>query len=80
MAGKHFMSEFSASSAKKVLRALQRIGWREKPRISKSGSHKQLEHPNYPYEFTWAFHDKEEIGPRMLARIAKQTGLKPEDI
>jgi predicted RNA binding protein YcfA (HicA-like mRNA interferase family) len=74
------MSNWPSTSAKKVFRALQRIGWCEKPRISKSGSHKQLEHPNYPYEFTWAFHDGEEIGPRMLARIAKRTGLKPEDI
>jgi predicted RNA binding protein YcfA (HicA-like mRNA interferase family) len=28
----------------------------------------------------FAFHDNEEIGPKMLARIAKQTGLKPEDL
>ncbi|MGA8043095.1 MAG: type II toxin-antitoxin system HicA family toxin [Terracidiphilus sp.] len=63
-----------------MYRALLRIGWREKARISKSGSHKQLEHPDYPYEFTWAFHESEEIGPKMLARIAKQTGLKPEDL
>jgi predicted RNA binding protein YcfA (HicA-like mRNA interferase family) len=28
----------------------------------------------------FAFHDREEIGPRMLARIAKQTGLQPEDL
>ena len=39
-----------------------------------------MEHPDYPHEFTWAFHDKEEIGPRMLAKIAKRTGLKPEDL
>jgi hypothetical protein len=26
------------------------------------------------------FHDNEEIGPRMLARIAKATGLRPEDL
>jgi predicted RNA binding protein YcfA (HicA-like mRNA interferase family) len=74
------MSKWSSSRASKVLRALQRIGWREKLRVSKSGSHRQLENPNYPYEFTWAFHDGEEIGPSMLARIAKRTGLKPEDI
>jgi hypothetical protein len=30
--------------------------------------------------FVFAFHDREEIGPRMLARIAKRTGLKPEDL
>jgi len=28
----------------------------------------------------FAFHDNQEIGPRMLARIAKQTGLAPEDL
>jgi len=74
------MSKWPSSRASKILRALQRIGWREKPRLSASGPHKQLENPNYRYEFTWAFHDGEEIGPKMLARIAKQTGLKPEDI
>jgi hypothetical protein len=31
-------------------------------------------------DFVFAFHDREEIGPRMLARIAKHTGLKPEDL
>jgi hypothetical protein len=28
----------------------------------------------------FAFHDNEEIGPRMLARIAKRTGLTPNDL
>lgn len=31
-------------------------------------------------DFVFAFHDEEEIGPRMLARIAKRTGLMPEDL
>ena len=31
-------------------------------------------------DFVFAFHDNEEIGPKMLARIAKHTGLKPEDL
>jgi hypothetical protein len=31
-------------------------------------------------DFVFAFHDGEEIGPRMLARIAKHTGLRPEDL
>ncbi len=38
----------------------------------------QLERVGFA-DFTWAFHEADEIGPRMLARIAKQTGLKPED-
>ncbi len=42
--------------------------------------HRQLENPDYAYEYTWAFHDSEEIGPVMLAKIAKHTGLKPEDL
>jgi hypothetical protein len=28
----------------------------------------------------FAFHDAEELGPRMLVRIARRTGLKPEDL
>ena len=74
------MSKFPSTSAKKVNRALLRIGWREKPRISSSGSHLQLEHPTFPNGYTWAFHDGEEIGPKMLAKIAKRTGSKPEDL
>lgn len=28
----------------------------------------------------FAFHDGDEIGPRMLARIARHTGVTPEDL
>jgi hypothetical protein len=28
----------------------------------------------------FAFHDDEEIGPTMLSRIAKKTGLTPNDL
>jgi hypothetical protein len=28
----------------------------------------------------FAFHDDEELGARMLARIAKRTGLTPQDL
>jgi predicted RNA binding protein YcfA (HicA-like mRNA interferase family) len=44
-----------------------------------SGSHKTLSRAGWP-DFVFAFHDREEIGPRMLSRIAKHTGLKPEDL
>jgi predicted RNA binding protein YcfA (HicA-like mRNA interferase family) len=27
-----------------------------------------------------AFHDRDEIGPKMLTRISKHTGLTPEDL
>jgi len=42
-------------------------------------SHRVLERPGWT-DFIFAFHDKEEIGPRMLARIAKRTGLTPDDL
>ena len=72
------MSQWPATRASRVYRALLRIGWsvvREK-----GGSHVQLRHPKFAVEYTWAFHDSVEIGPAMLARIAKKTGLKPEDL
>jgi len=43
-------------------------------------SHMQLRHADYSQQFTWAFHGSVEIGPAMLARIAKKTGLCPEDL
>jgi predicted RNA binding protein YcfA (HicA-like mRNA interferase family) len=60
-----------------VYKALLRIGWTVKR--SSSGSHIQLSHPTMG-DYTWAFHDSIEIGPKMLSRIAKHTGLKPEDL
>jgi predicted RNA binding protein YcfA (HicA-like mRNA interferase family) len=72
------MSQWPSSKARRVLKALQRIGWVEH-HIVKGSSHQQLKRSGHP-DFTWAFHDSEEIGPRMLARIAKHTGLKPEDL
>ena len=70
------MSEWSSAKAKRVLAALIRIGWSIK---RESSSHKVLSRPGWP-NVVFAFHDKEEIGPKMLARIAKHTGLKPEDL
>jgi hypothetical protein len=31
-------------------------------------------------DYVFSFHDREEIGPRMLARVAKHTGLRPADL
>jgi len=31
-------------------------------------------------DYIFAFHDHEEIEPKMLARIAKHTGLTPKDL
>jgi predicted RNA binding protein YcfA (HicA-like mRNA interferase family) len=70
------MSNWPSAKAKKVLAALQSIGWRVK---RQSGSHKTLERAGYP-DYVFAFHDGEEIGPRMLSRIAKYTGLESGDL
>jgi len=71
------MSGWSSAKARRVLAALLRIGWRLK---RESGtSHKVLSRSGWA-DVVFAFHDKEEIGPKMLARIAKRTGLKPKDI
>jgi HicA toxin of bacterial toxin-antitoxin, len=43
------------------------------------GSHIKLKHSSGA-TFIWSFHDGVEIGPKMLARIAKGTGLKPTDL
>ena len=59
-----------------MLAALLRIGWRIK---RQSGSHRTLAQDGWP-DVVFAFHDDEEIGPKMLARIAQRTGLKPDDL
>jgi predicted RNA binding protein YcfA (HicA-like mRNA interferase family) len=70
------VSQWSSTKARIVYKALLKIGW---TLLRQAGSHKKLTHPNYG-NYTWAFHDNEEIGPVMLARIAKKTGLTPGDL
>ena len=62
--------------AKRVLAALLRLGWQIK---RQSGSHKTLSRSGWN-DVVFAFHDNDEIGPKMLARLAKHTGLKPDDL
>jgi predicted RNA binding protein YcfA (HicA-like mRNA interferase family) len=70
------MSRWPAAKASRVLAALLRTGWTIK---RQSGSHRTLQQPGWP-DFVFAFHDGDEIGPRMLARIAKHTGLTAQDL
>jgi predicted RNA binding protein YcfA (HicA-like mRNA interferase family) len=70
------MNAWPSTRARQVLAALLRIGWRVK---RQAGSHRVLSRPGWP-DFVFAFHDSDEIGPRMLARIAKRTGLQSEDL
>ena len=70
------MTEFPSAKARRVMAALIRQGWIV---MRQTGSHKTLAKPGFP-DVVFAFHDGDEIGPKMLARIAKNTGLKPEDL
>jgi len=70
------VSHWPSTKAQRVLAALQRIGWTVK---RESGSHKVLARAGWP-DVVFAFHERDEIGPRMLARIARQTGLDPSDL
>jgi predicted RNA binding protein YcfA (HicA-like mRNA interferase family) len=70
------VSSWPSSKARRVLAALLRIGWSVK---RQSGSHRTLARADWP-DVVFAFHDDEEIGPRLLARLAKYTGLRPEDL
>jgi len=71
------MTEWPSTKARQVLAALLRIGWIIKREVQ--GSHRVLSRSGWP-DYVFAFHDGDEIGPRMLRRIAKRTGLKPEDL
>lgn len=68
--------EWHTAKSSQVLKALLSIGWSIKRQKS---SHRTLSRAGWP-DYTFAFHDSEEIGPRMLARIAKHTGLTPDDL
>ena len=70
------MSAWPSSKAKRVLAALLRMGWQVK---RQSGSHRILSRLGWN-DVGFAFHDGEEIGSKMLARLAKHTGLTPEDL
>jgi len=70
------VTTWPSSRASRVLAALLKIGWVIK---RQAGSHRTLSRQGWP-NVTFAFHDSEELGPKMLARVAKATGLKPEDL
>ena len=70
------MNNWPSTKARRVLAALLRIGWRIK---RQSGSHRTLSREAWP-DFVFAFHDDEELGPKMLSRIARRTGLRPDDL
>lgn len=70
------MTRFAATKARRVLSALLRIGWQIK---RQTGSQRTLARVGWQ-DTVFAFHDDEELGLKMLTRIAKRTGLQPEDL
>jgi predicted RNA binding protein YcfA (HicA-like mRNA interferase family) len=70
------MSRWRPTKARHGLSSLIRKGWKIK---RTSGSHRVLSCEGWQ-DVIFAFHENEEIGPKMLARISKVTGLKPEDL
>ena len=70
------MSSWPATKARRVFAALLKLGWRLK---RQSGSHRTLSRDGWD-DTIFAFHDDDEIGPKMLSRIAKKTGLTPDDL
>ena len=70
------MTQWPATKTRAVLAALLRLGWTVK---RQSGSHRTLARPGWA-DVVFAFHESDEVGPRMLARLAKHTGLRPDDL
>jgi predicted RNA binding protein YcfA (HicA-like mRNA interferase family) len=66
---------FAAAKARKVLRALERLGWA----VKRKGRHAILARAGWP-DYPWGFHDREEIGRPALKKLAERTGLTPEDV
>lgn len=70
------MSKWPATKAKRVYAALLRMGWTLEKQV---GSHRELRRDGWS-NFTFCFHDSEEVGPAALSKIGKDTGLRPEDL
>jgi predicted RNA binding protein YcfA (HicA-like mRNA interferase family) len=70
------VTRWPSIKSQRLLAALLRTGWTVK---RQTGSHRVLQKTEWP-DFVFAFHDGDEIGPKMLARIAKHTGLTPDEL
>jgi len=70
------MGRLPSIKARELLRILLRLGYSIQAR--RGGSHRLLIHPD-GRTVLWAFHEGEEIGPRMLAKILKDARIHPEE-
>ena len=70
------MSEWPSAKARQVIAALLRIGWTLK---RDAGSHRVLSRPGWP-DLVFAFHEREEISPRMLSHDRQTDWAETEDL
>ena len=70
------MTSWPSTKARRVYAALLSVGWKLK---RQSGSHRTLSRDGYA-DYVFAFHDSDENGPKMLARIAKHTSITPDNL
>jgi predicted RNA binding protein YcfA (HicA-like mRNA interferase family) len=68
------VSGWPSTKARIVYKALLKNGWIF---LRQVGSHKKLTHPNYG-NYTWAFHDNEEIGPVTASPHRQEDGIEAE--
>jgi predicted RNA binding protein YcfA (HicA-like mRNA interferase family) len=69
-------SSWPSTKARLVLGALLRKGWRIK---RQRGSHRLLSKPGWQ-DYTFAYHDRQELGRGALELLGKKTGLRPNDL
>jgi predicted RNA binding protein YcfA (HicA-like mRNA interferase family) len=69
-------SQWSSTKARLVLAALLRNGWRIK---RQRGSHRLLVKSGWT-NYTFAYHDRVELGRVALELLGQKTGLRPKDL
>jgi predicted RNA binding protein YcfA (HicA-like mRNA interferase family) len=74
MSGQRF--QWPSTKARLVLSALLRKGWQVK---RQRASHHLLAKPGWS-DYTFAYHDRAELGRGALELLGKRTGLRPSDL
>jgi predicted RNA binding protein YcfA (HicA-like mRNA interferase family) len=70
------MSSWPSAKARRVFAALKRIGWRHDRTV---GSHKIMKKDGWA-DYPFSFHDSEELGSAILAKISKKTPSTPRPV
>jgi predicted RNA binding protein YcfA (HicA-like mRNA interferase family) len=69
-------SQWPSTKARLVLAALLRKGWQIK---RQRGSHRLLAKSGWS-DYTFAYHDRAELGRGALELLGRKTGLRPRDL